>query len=871
MRKTFTAIALLFFGTAPLFAQITNENVEQEFKNQLQKFNFKNVEEVSFEITSTYKTKHNKITHFYGNQVVTGLTVFNVNMDLHLNESGKTVAFHHNFIEDAQLSILNKGFKLSALDALSKALLKEGISITSSNSYKGISNDNGKQVWFDPNVSTEKMYAKQGLFFFENNLKAVYQIEFFQDETNDWFNMMVDANTGTILQQSSYTAHCNTEEIISNLESTKQLKTSEERPQYLGKNGSLGTYHSFPLPLESPNHGPRNLLSNKHYLPASPFGWHDTNAVVGPEFKITRGNNVHAKEDTLANNANGYSPNGGDSLIFDFPYSIDAKPRANLDAAITNLFYMNNALHDILFAYGFDEASGNFQQKNYSGVGRQLDAVMADAQDGSGTSNANFSTPVDGSSGRMQMFLWPTSGASANNNTLMIVHPNTIKGKFYAPQSAFGPKLNTTGFPGQIVLVKDSGATTNNGCGVIGNPSEINGKIALVDRGGPCGTQSSTGRTKIKKLQAAGAIAVIMAHNVSGTTPTSITGTDAAITIPSISVSFGTGSMLKTALLSDSIYAILFDSSAFNTARIYDSDLDNGVITHEYGHGVSNRLTGGPNNSNCLTNQEQSGEGWSDFFALAFTTREWHNGATISRGIGTFVVDEDTIGLGIRPYRYSRSMTVNPVNYNSVKTLSIPHGVGFVFCSMLYDIFWDMVDVYGFDPDIYEGKGGNNKTIQLVIDGLKLQPCNPGFVDSRDAILKADSINNGGVNKDLLWKAFARRGLGYSAAQGSANSKIDGVQAFDLPPAVGLPSQLLERNFNIYPNPAKNSLSIEVYGGASIQKTEIYDISGKLVQTKIASKTTFNHDEFGLNLISGVYFVKIYTNEGSASKKLIVE
>jgi hypothetical protein len=453
----------------------------------------------------------------------------------------------------------------------------------------------------------------------------------------------------------------------------------------------------------------------------------------------------------------------------------------------------------------------------------------------------------------------------------MIVHPNTIKGKFYAPQSAFGPKLNTTGFPGQIVLVKDSGATTNNGCGVIGNPSEINGKIALVDRGGPCGTQSSTGRTKIKKLQAAGAIAVIMAHNVSGTTPTSITGTDAAITIPSISVSFGTGSMLKTALLSDSIYAILFDSSAFNTARIYDSDLDNGVITHEYGHGVSNRLTGGPNNSNCLTNQEQSGEGWSDFFALAFTTREWHNGATISRGIGTFVVDEDTIGLGIRPYRYSRSMTVNPVNYNSVKTLSIPHGVGFVFCSMLYDIFWDMVDVYGFDPDIYEGKGGNNKTIQLVIDGLKLQPCNPGFVDSRDAILKADSINNGGVNKDLLWKAFARRGLGYSAAQGSANSRIDGVQAFDLPPAVGLPSQLLERNFNIYPNPVKNSLSIEVYGGASIQKTEIYDISGKLVQTKIASKTTFNHDEFGLNLISGVYFVKIYTNEGSASKKLIVE
>jgi hypothetical protein len=472
----------------------------------------------------------------------------------------------------------------------------------------------------------------------------------------------------------------------------------------------------------------------------------------------------------------------------------------------------------------------------------------------------------------MQMFLWPTSGASANN-TLMIVHPNTIQGKFYGIQSAAGPKLNTTGFPGTIVLVKDSGTTTNNGCGAIGNPSEISGKIALVDRGGPCGTQNSIARTKIKKLQAAGAIAVIFAHNTSGTTPTSITGTDNAITIPSISVSFGTGSMLKTALLTDSVNAILFDSSAFNTARIYDSDFDNGIIAHEYGHGVSTRLTGGPANSNCLTNQEQAGEGWSDFFALAFTTREWHKGATISRGIGTYVVDEDTTGLGIRPYRYSRNMTINPVNYNSLKSnnILVPHGVGFVFCSMLYDIFWDMIDVYGFDPDIYEGKGGNNKTIQLVIDGLKLQPCNPGFVDSRNAILKADSINNGGAHTDLLWKAFARRGLGFSATQGSTNSKIDGVQAFDLPPSVGLPSQLLERNFNVYPNPAKNSITIEVYGGAAIEKTEIYDISGKLVQTKIASKSVFNSDEFGLNLISGVYFVKIHTNEGSATKKLIIE
>ncbi len=871
MRKTFTAIAILFLGTAPLLAQVTQESAKQEFKIQLQKTSFKNADEIAIEISSSYQSKHNGVTHFYGYQLVNGLSVFNATMDLHLNSKGQTLAFHHNFLENAVKAISNKGFKVTAQSALSIALSKEGTNLSSSQSYKGLSTENGKQVWVDPNASTEKMYVKQGLLAADGKLLTVYQVEFFQDETNDWFNVMVDANTGAILQSSSYTAHCNPAEIMDNLSNSQHQKYTEERPTFLGKNGVLGTYNAFPLPLESPIHGPREIINNNHYLAASPYGWHDTNAVAGPEFKITRGNNVYAKEDTLANNGNGYSPNGGDSLIFDYPYSIDAKPRANLNAAITNLFYMNNKIHDVLYTYGFDEAAGNFQQKNYSGAGRQLDAVMADAQDGSGTSNANFSTPADGSSGRMQMFLWPTSGASANNNSLMVVYPNTIVGKFYSPQSTFGPKLNTTGFPGQVVLVKDSGAATNNGCNSIENLAELNGKIALVDRGGPCGTQSSVSRTKIKKLQAAGAIAVIVAHNTSGTTPTSITGTDAAITIPSIMVSFGTGSMLKTALTTDSVYVVLFDSSAFNTARIYDSDLDNGVIAHEYGHGVSNRLTGGPANSNCLSNQEQAGEGWSDFFALAFTTREWHEGNTINRGIGTFVVDEDTTGLGIRPYRYSRNMTTNPVNYNSIKTLSVPHGVGFVFCSMLYDIFWDMVDVYGFDPDLYEGKGGNNKTIQLVIDGLKLQPCNPGFVDSRNAILKADSINNGGANYDLLWKAFARRGLGYSATQGSTASRTDGVQAFDLPPVVGLPSQLVERNFTLYPNPAKRSITVEIFGGATLEKTEIYDLSGKLVQTKTANTTVINSDELALNLNAGVYIVKIYTNQGTASKKLIVE
>lgn len=76
----------------------------------------------------------------------------------------------------------------------------------------------------------------------------------------------------------------------------------------------------------------------------------------------------------------------------------------------------------------------------------------------------------------------------------------------------------------------------------------------------------------------------------------------------------------------------------------------------------------------------------------------------------------------------------------------MPHGVGFIWATMLWEMTWNLIDEYGFDPDLYNGSGGNNLALQLVIDGLKLQPCSPGFIDACDAILAADRINNGGAN-----------------------------------------------------------------------------------------------------------------------------
>ncbi len=164
-------------------------------------------------------------------------------------------------------------------------------------------------------------------------------------------------------------------------------------------------YRVYARPAESPNHtnplppaDARTLENNPANSGASPFGWHDTNGAAGAEFTTTRGNNVHAYTDVNADNSpdSGSSPNGGADLKFDFPVTLNSRPNTYRDAAVANLFYWNNIIHDIQYQYGFDEAAGNFQSNNYGKGGRGNDGVRAEAQDGDGANNANFQITPDG-------------------------------------------------------------------------------------------------------------------------------------------------------------------------------------------------------------------------------------------------------------------------------------------------------------------------------------------------------------------------------------------------------------------------------------------------------------------------------------------
>lgn len=720
-------------------------------------------------VTDRYTSRHNGVTHIYLRQRYNGIEVFGADINVNVAADGSIINVGNSFLANLAAAVGAQAPARSAVQAVAAAGRHLGLELNQAVEVVAQRGGPAREVVLsDAGMAAQDIPAR--LVYqpvAPGAVRLAWQLELEEPDGENWWLMTVDAETGQVLSQLNYVDHDNWGVPVARTAGRAPLLGTAASVSSLPSAQTDGaTYNVYALPKESPNDGPRTLVVDPAHPVASPFGWHDTNGAAGPEFTITRGNNVHAYTDIDANNVPdpGSSPDGGPGLVFDFPLDETLNPDGYRPAAVTNLFYWNNIIHDVFHGYGFDEPSGNFQVNTYGRGGLGNDDVRAEAQDGSGTNNANFGTPVDGQRPRMQMFVWDFPFP----NVVTVNPPSPIAGDYVASGAAFGPSLEDTGpITADVFLVDDGVGAGADGCEPYSVPA---GSIALVDRG----TCNFT--VKVANGQASGAVAVIVANNVPGT-PTAMGGADPTITIPSVMISMDHGDLLKANL---PLNATLQSAGSPEPNR--DSDLDSGVIIHEYGHGISNRLTGGPSTVFCLGNAEQMGEGWSDWLALALTAVPGDTGP-MRRGMGTYLVFQAPDGQGIRPTPYSTDLSVNPTTYGDLGGLAIPHGVGYAWATMLWEVYWNLVDAYGFNPDIYGDwtSGGNNLAVQLVIDGMKLQACRPGFVDGRDAILLADQILTGGENQCLIWQGFAKRGLGYSASQGSNNSTTDGVEAFDLP------------------------------------------------------------------------------------------
>ncbi|MEV5689598.1 M36 family metallopeptidase [Micromonospora globbae] len=762
-----------------------NEIAMRYLRAHPERYGVRSADLTDLSVASSYTSRHSGVTHVNLVQRYKELEVFGATATVNVARDGSVV-----FVGDTLVpGVAGRAAGAASLDAVEAVeAAAEALDLPEPASPRVMSRASGaaqRTVVSGGGISDQPIPARLGWQPTGEGLRLAWQLVIDDATDAHLWNATVDAETGKLLGADDWTTHEDVKEVADNLDRmapnrSRTLNTAAFGSRNPVQDGS--SYHVFAGPTESPNDGPRTVVTNPADGTASPYGWHDTDGAAGAEHTITQGNNVHAYQDQDNNNAPdaGSSPDGGANLSFDFPLDLDEHAQSYRDAATANLFYWNNIIHDVTYQYGFDEASGNFQANNYGRGGAGGDYVRAEAADGGGTNNANFSTPaVDGvGAPRMQMYLWPGNQFGSQNQVVV-----DGVGAFDASWSRFSPAPSTAGLPGRRLVYGGTGCTT----GTYPATVPTGEWISVVDGG----TAACSYLQRAQVAQSLGAKALVVAHNASGSAPV-LTGamTTPPVTIPAVAVTQADGNSIKAAIAAGDVTGSVRKHP--DHPGIRDGDLDAGVIIHEYTHGISNRLTGGPT-VNCLTGQEQMGEGWSDFLAVTMLLDPRFDSADGQRGMGPYVLyQDDRHGAGIRPRPYSRNMDIQPFTYDSIRTggwlngtsLATPHGVGHGWASVLWDMTWNLIDRHGFNPNVYDpwNTGGNNLAIQLVIDGLKMQGCGPGFVTGRDAIIAADAALTGGENACTLWASFARRGLGYSAVQGTTG-RDDNSEAFDTHPS----------------------------------------------------------------------------------------
>jgi hypothetical protein len=877
MKKITVLTAFLFSIVS--FSQTNRQGIQSYLEANRAKLALSANDISDWEIESEVFAQGTKITSCYIVQRYQGIAIFNAQSNVSVKD-GKIIGLGNNFKSNISQKVNVTTPTLSVIQAIARTYSDLGITGASFTIAETLSNKTFKisDGIQEELVSAKLVYQSTS----DDKLKLAWAFQFYSQDAKHLWDLRTDATNGQILEKNDLNLNCT----FGHAKTTTNNFSFEQK---VFNNSSMlvtpGSYKVIPFNYESPNHHNFELITTAGNTLASPQGWHDANALGGTnaalKFTYSRGNNALAQEDANGDNGNGIRADGGVDLNFDFTYGGQTlAPTAYTPASTTNLFYMMNTIHDIWYQYGFNEASGNFQQNNYGRGGTTSatgDYVLADAQDGysqttATLNNANFSTPNDGARPRVQMYMW-TAGAPPTNY-LMVNSPAPIAGPRVATTNVFEGTdripvpAAPNGITSDLVLYNNNPAPGfHSACQAATNAFDVAGKIVLVKRG------SCFFSNKVKNAQDAGASAVIVMDSIPNNpqglnmSSTGLLG----ITIPAVFITKEIGDEL-IAQMENGAVNIKLEAPA-DLYLYADGDFDNGIIVHEYGHGISNRLIGGPVNASCMTNAEQMGEGWSDWFALMLQIKPGDTGAE-SRGIGTYAINEPITGGGIREFPYSTDFGINPHTLaDSNDTES--HNRGETWTAVLWDLTWAYIDKYGFDPDIYSGTGGNNKVMQLVIDALKLQACNTAsFISARDNLFAADQATTGGQDYCLIGAVFQKRGMGLNASSGSAASAVDQVEDFTpFPegPNCVLAVNYFENNdmFRIYPNPANGLVNVRINNYVGKVNFQIVDINGRVVLNQADNNFNIEKSINISGLQSGVYVLKVTGNDLNYSQKLI--
>ncbi len=365
-----------------------------------------------------YTTSHNGVRTFSWEQQLDDIPVFDSVFVGHISPKGEVINLSSTFVADADLAAeagtpnrqaVEANPAVSAEEAiiLSAQVLEELVDPATLDALDAAQGAARQQRFKAPELPGQIELKLVWLPVSRSEMRLCWQVELTRRLAGERYRVLVDVQTGDVQVRRCLTVYAS--------DATFRVFTGESptpfRPGY---------------PVPATNQPPlvnRELVTlTALFTNASPLGW------INDGENQTLGNNVDGHADRNGDDVPDLPrPHGSPYRTFDFPMDLNDRPSTYIDAAVVQLFYWCNWMHDQLYMLGFDEASGNFQKDNFGRGGAGNDPVLADAQDGSGVNNANFTPSDDGTSPRVQMYVFdgPTPFRDGDLDAEIVLHECT--------------------------------------------------------------------------------------------------------------------------------------------------------------------------------------------------------------------------------------------------------------------------------------------------------------------------------------------------------------------------------------------------------------------------------------------------------------
>ena len=451
---------------APATASADPRDVARDYLNaHPDKFGVTSADVADVFVMSSYTTSGTGVTHVNVNQRHQGLEVFGGHATINVGPDGQVI------FTGGRLVPIGAGGSAAPRIQAGQAVESAARSLKLGNATKlrVLRRDetrSRKTVLSAPSISDAPIGAQLGWWPQNGGVRLAWHsvIDDTDGEDAHLWSTTVDANTGAVLNTDDWTSHDNAKELGQRLD--RQDAAAQRTPAFQQPFAAISppnpvldgsAYRVFAWPNESPNDAGRTLVAN----PADSVGV----AARLARHRRLRGRGLHDHPGQQRQRVHGPGLQQRAGLPVGAVRRLIAAVRlpARPDPARAGL--PGRGRREPLLLQQHDPRRplplrvrrrlGQLPGEQLRPWRHRRRPVRAEAADGNGTNNANFSTPAaDGGAPRMQMYLWPGNQLGAQNQ--VVIEGGATYGASWA---RFTPPATPAGLPGRTLVYGGTGCT----------------------------------------------------------------------------------------------------------------------------------------------------------------------------------------------------------------------------------------------------------------------------------------------------------------------------------------------------------------------------------------------------------------------------